>query len=275
MMRILGRLSFVAGCVGLGALLIVPLGWKEQATLGALLFACALALDRISSSRTVTLALMAVSLFSTARYGFFRVTQTWDGLTTAGHWQQWDTLLVLTLLGAEFYAFLTLVLGYFQTLRPLERSPVPLPADSREWPTVDVFIPTYNEPLSVVRATMLGALAMKYPSGRMKVFVLDDGKREEFRACAADVGAMYLTRDNNAHAKAGNINAALERTNGEYVAIFDCDHLPASSFLQNTLGWFVRDRWLGLVQTPHHFYSPDPFERNLDSFRKVPNEGEL
>ena len=30
-----------------------------------------------------------------------------------------------------------------------------------------------------------------------------------------------------------------------------------------------------MLQTPHHFFSPDPFERNLGTFRKVPNEGEL
>jgi cellulose synthase (UDP-forming) len=42
-----------------------------------------------------------------------------------------------------------------------------------------------------------------------------------------------------------------------------------------TLGWFVRDKKLGMLQTPHHFYSPDPFERNLSQFRVIPNEGEL
>ena len=30
-----------------------------------------------------------------------------------------------------------------------------------------------------------------------------------------------------------------------------------------------------MLQTPHHLYSPDPFERNLHQFRVVPNEGEL
>src|SRR5206468_3963165 len=39
--------------------------------------------------------------------------------------------------------------------------------------------------------------------------------------------------------------------------------------------WFLRDYRLGMVQTPHHFYSPDPFERNLSQFRSIPNEGEL
>ena len=41
------------------------------------------------------------------------------------------------------------------------------------------------------------------------------------------------------------------------------------------MGWFLGDPKLALVQTPHHFFSPDPFERNLSNFRKVPNEGGL
>ena len=77
------------------------------------------------------------------------------------------------------------------------------------------------------------------------------------------------------HAKAGNINRALERLDAPYVAIFDCDHVPTRSFMQVTMGWFLRDSKLGMLQTPHHFYSPDPFERNLSQFRIIPNEGEL
>ena len=63
--------------------------------------------------------------------------------------------------------------------------------------------------------------------------------------------------------------------NAPFVAIFDCDHVPTRSFLQVTMGWFVRDQKLAMLQTPHHFYSPDPFERNLEQFRIIPNEGEL
>ncbi len=63
--------------------------------------------------------------------------------------------------------------------------------------------------------------------------------------------------------------------NSPYVAIFDCDHVPTRSFLQMTMGWFLRDPKLAMLQTPHHFYSPDPFERNLGQFRVIPNEGEL
>jgi cellulose synthase (UDP-forming)/cellulose synthase operon protein B len=270
----LSILTIALACV-LGLLLVIPLGWREQTIAGSILIAGAIALSNTSRSRTVTMTLMAVSMFATLRYGYWRAVQTWDGVTSAGHLHQWDTVFVFLLLAAEFYAFATLGLGYFQTLRPLRRPPVPLTTAPDTWPTIDVFIPTYNEPLDVVRATVLGALALDYPGDKFKVYVLDDGRRQEFREWAERVGAGYMTRDNNAHAKAGNINAALARTSGELVAIFDSDHVPTKSFLRMTIGWFLRDRKLGLVQTPHHFYSPDPFERNLGQFRKVPNEGAL
>ena len=267
-------LATVGACLFV-VLMITPLGWWEQTIAGSLLIASAVVLSGMSRSSGVTFALIAVSVFSTARYGYWRSVETWKGITSAGHLYQWDTVFVVLLLCAEFYAFATLALGYFQTLRPLRRQPLRLAGNPNEWPTVDVLIPTYNEPLDVVRATVLGALALDYPRDRMKVFLLDDGRRQEFKDWAQHVGAVYITRSNNVHAKAGNINHALEQTDGDYVAIFDSDHVPTRSFLQLTLGWFLRDHRLGLVQTPHHFYSPDPFERNLGQFRKVPNEGAL
>jgi cellulose synthase (UDP-forming) len=261
--------------LALGVLAVLPLGWKEQATFGAALIALAVMLHVTSRSSTMTLALMAISVFATVRYGYWRAARTWEGMTSAGHLRQGDVIFVFLLLAAEFYAFATLILGYFQTARPLGRQPVPLPSDSSTWPTVDVFIPTYNESLQIVRATVLGALAMDYPAEKLKVTLLDDGRRDDFRDFATTIGVGYLTRENNVHAKAGNINHALERTQGEFIAIFDADHIPTADFLRLTLGPFLNDPRMGLVQTPHHFYSPDPFERNLERFRKIPNEGEL
>lgn len=256
-------------------LVALPLGWKEQAIFGAVLILFAMLLNTTSRSLTITMLLMTFSIFSTLRYGYWRVVQTWDGITSAGHISRWDNIFVVLLLIAEFFAFSTLILGYFQTLRPLKRPPLPIQGDPAQWPTVDVLVPTYNEPLHVVRGTVLAAMALDYPANKKRVLLLDDGRRPEFREFARQVGVEYVTRDNNAHAKAGNINQALQHTSGEYVAIFDCDHVPARSFLRMTLGWFQRDHDLGLLQTPHTFYSPDPFERNLGHFRTVPNEGDL
>jgi cellulose synthase (UDP-forming) len=265
----------LAAIIALCPMIILPLTWKEQAITGAALILLAIFLNAISRSITVTMLLMTFSVFSTLRYGYWRVHQTWEGITSAGHLHRRDTIFVLLLLVAEFFAFSTLILGYFQTLRPLKRHPLPLGGNPEDWPTVDVLIPTYNEPLHVVQGTVLAAMAMDYPADKMRVFLLDDGRRVGFRGFATLVGVGYIARNNNAHAKAGNINHALKLLSGEFVAIFDSDHVPARSFLQTALAWFLRDRNLGLLQTPHHFYSPDPFERNLGQFGRVPNEGEL
>jgi cellulose synthase (UDP-forming) len=255
---------------------ILELTWPQQIVLGILTVALVIWMDRSSGSYLVTLTLMLASMFSTFRYGFWRVSTTLKFFLDPGSaWNVLDAFFICLLLFAEIYAFVVLFLGYFQTLWPLRRTPVSLPDEITEWPAVDLLIPTYNEPLSVVKYTALAALNIDWPSDRLNVYLLDDGKREEFRQFAADAGIGYRTRDDNQHAKAGNINHALAQLNSPYVVIFDCDHVPTRSFLQITMGWFLRDEKLGMLQTPHHFYSPDPFERNLDQFRTIPNEGEL
>src|SRR4029078_12044352 len=98
---------------------------------------------------------------------------------------------------------------------------VPLPPDPADWPTVVVYVPTYNEDLSIVRATVLAALAMDWARYKMRVYILDDGRRRAFRDFAEACGAGYIIRPDNAHAKAGNLNHAMRYTDGEFIAIFD------------------------------------------------------
>jgi cellulose synthase (UDP-forming) len=257
-------------------LAVLPLSWPQQVVLGLLTLLMALALARSSDSYLVTLTLMVMSMFCTFRYGYWRITGTVRYFEDPGsHTGALDAFFVLSLILAEVYAFFILFLGYFQTIWPLRRAPVALPDNAEEWPHVDVLIPTYNEPLDVVRYTALGALNIDWPADKLHVYILDDGRRKEFEQFAFEAGIGYKIRPDNKHAKAGNINTALKSMDSPYVAIFDCDHVPTRSFLQMTMGWFLRDRKLAMLQTPHHFYSPDPFERNLGQFRVIPNEGEL
>ncbi|HEY4357235.1 MAG TPA: UDP-forming cellulose synthase catalytic subunit [Acidobacteriaceae bacterium] len=254
----------------------LDLTWPQQAVLGLLLTVLAIWIDRSSSSYLVTLTLMLLSCFSTFRYGYWRISTVWKFFSDPGSsFTKLDVFFIVLLVLAECYAFIILFLGYLQTLWPLRRTPVPLPEDTELWPEIDLLIPTYNEPLNVVRYTALAAMNIDWPADKLNVYILDDGRREEFRAFAEEAGIGYMTRDDNNHAKAGNINRALQRLSAPFVAIFDSDHVPTRSFLQLTMGWFGRDAKLGLLQTPHHFYSPDPFERNLGQFRVIPNEGEL
>ncbi len=270
-MRWQGTLLLAASAAALPALwafVTTPLSAGPQLVLGLTLLGAALLLDRrrgAVATRMLAVCSVAVSL----RYLYWRVTRTFEFDSPAA------AVCGALLLGAELYAFAVLMLGFFQTVQPFGRHPTPLPKDPARWPTVDVFIPTYNEPRSVVRPTVLAALALDWPRDRLRVHLLDDGRRPAFRAFAAAAGARYVTRPDNLHAKAGNLNHALGVTDGELVAVFDCDHVATRSFLQLTAGWFLRDERLALVQTPHHFYNADPIERNTRQFRRVPNEGEL
>ena len=245
-----------------------PFSLQGQMLFLLALWTAAMFIRRIPGNMS-KLILIGLSLLASARYAWWRMTSTLD-LETG-----WEILFASLLLIAEIYTWVILVLGYLQTAWPLKRPVAAMPADVSSFPTVDIYIPTYNEPLSVVKPTVLAAKGMDWPKDKLRIYILDDGRRPAFRAFAEEAGVEYMIRDNNRHAKAGNLNSALKQTNGQYIAIFDCDHLPTRSFLRESMGWFERDEKCAMLQTPHHFFSPDPFERNLSTFRRVPNEGAL
>ena len=246
-----------------------PFGLMTQFIFVVLLWSLAMLVRRVPG-RFPTMMLIVLSLTVSCRYLWWRYTSTLN----------WDDPLSLVfgllLIAAETYAWVVLVLGYFQTLWPLNRQPVSMPVDRDQWPVIDLLVPTYNEPLSVVRPTIYAAMGIDWPKDRLNIYLLDDGDRPEFRDFAASVGINYVVRPTHEHAKAGNINHALKKyCRSEFVVIFDCDHVPTRAFLQMTMGWFIKDPRLAMMQTPHHFFSPDPFERNLGRFRRTPNEGSL
>jgi cellulose synthase (UDP-forming) len=257
-------------------LISLYLSWQRQLILGVASILLGLLVNRVSRSRTITIALMLLSMTATLRYCWWRVSLLIDYFSDESNNRGLiDSTFLLVLISAEAYTVVIMFLGYMQTAWPLQRKPVSMPGDESQWPHVDVLIPTYNEPLSLVRYTALAAINIDYPPDKLHVYILDDGTRNDFLEFAAQAGVGYITRKEHGHAKAGNINHALTTMHSPYVAIFDCDHLPTRSFLQMTLGWMLADPKLGMLQTPHHFYSPDPFERNLLQYKTIPNEGEL
>jgi glycosyl transferase family 2/PilZ domain-containing protein len=153
------------------------------------------------------------------------------------------------LLATELYGLWALgILTWFSWSRPEPVRPAATPGR-----TVDVYVCTYNEPVEVVMATLAGCRALTYPH---TTYLLDDGRREEMRELATLAGAEYMTRPDNFHAKAGNINAALPRTNGDLVLMLDADHVPMPDALDALVGYFDDER-MGLVQTPHDFFNHD------------------
>lgn len=249
-------------------IIITPMDSQKQYIFGLISIGMVFLLG-VSKSRKITVVMVILSALMSSRYIWWRTTETLHFNSEI------EAILGIGLYIAELYVWLILILGFLQTTWPLKRTIEPLPEDTHLWPTVDVYIPTYNESLDVVRDTVLAAQCIDYPRDKIKVYLLDDGKRREFAVFAADVGVGYITRDDNSHAKAGNLNHAMKITKGELICVFDCDHVSTRTFLQATVGPFLKDPKLALLQTPHYFYSPDPFERNLSAARSISNEGSL
>ena len=158
----------------------------------------------------------------------------------------------LLLYAAELFGFVTALLHLMMTWRLTEHEPQPPPQDL----TVDVFIPTINEPVDIVRRTVIAAMNMSYPH---QTWLLDDGARPEMQRLAATLGCRYLSRRTNVNAKAGNLNNALAHSGADFVAVFDADHAPAKDFLERTLGFFSDPR-VAFVQTPQDFFNLDSYQ---------------
>lgn len=130
------------------------------------------------------------------------------------------------------------------------------PADVVPAPTglsVDVLLPVYDEAIELVEASLRATIAMRYPH---RTYLLDDAHDPRFARLAEQLGVEYLTREGNKDAKAGNINAALARTSGEFVTVFDVDHMPAPGFLDAVLGAFT-DPAIAFVQGAVGFHNRD------------------
>ena len=228
---------------------------------GLVLFAIGLLIKQNRGRRWV----LTLSLFLYARYMVWRLLYTIPTDDVASMVVGWITYL------AELYGLCQFCFFTFQSWSPTERQPAPI----TKYPTVDIMVTVVDEPLSILRQTLIGCLSQEYPRDRFTVHVLDDGHRFETQKLAASLGCEYIRRpDRPRHAKAGNLNHALRLSDGELVAVFDVDHIPARTFLKDTVGFFD-DPKVAIVQTPHHFYNPDIFQRNLRVGERVKNEQAL
>ncbi len=179
------------------------------------------------------------------------------------------------LLLGESFGVISLLL-YFLQVWEIEEPPIPPVPEGK---TVDVLVPTYNEDVALLRATLQACISIDYPH---RTFLCDDGgtdqkvydpdpdkaaaakaRAKQLKALCAELGVTYITRPDNMHNKAGNLNHALDHTDGEFVIVLDADHVPEPHFITRILGYF-NDPKLGYVQTPHAFYNFDSFQARHD-----------
>ncbi|MCJ2114751.1 UDP-forming cellulose synthase catalytic subunit [Methylobacterium sp. E-025] len=231
---------------------------------------------------------LAVGSLIVLRYLYWRLSSTLPPTTDPFGFAAGVTLAL-----AEVYCFYILMVSLIVNADPLTRALVPADDDA-DLPTVDIFVPSYNEDRHILATTLAAARSLDYPAGKLTVWLLDDGgtdqkctdsdlaaaqeartRRADLQTLCAELGVSYLTRRRNLHAKAGNLNNGLQNSGGEVVVVLDADHVPFRSFLRDTVGHFAEDPKLFLVQTPHAFLNPDPVERNLATFDRMPSENEM
>jgi len=261
---------------------------SKQTYLGWACFIAIFLMYKVKKSRQQPwrLILLILAAFLSLRYIQWR---TFDTLQYTG---PLDFIGMALLYLAEVYGLIIYFMGMFVNLWPMKSKHIPLPADKDKLPTVDVFIPTYNEYDDIVRITATAATQIDYPKEKLRIYILDDGSTQakrnhpeegmaawerhyRLKQMAADLGINYLTRETNQQAKAGNINHALQYTDGEVLLILDCDHVPTKDILQNTVGHFIADPKLFLVQTPHFFINPTPVEKNLERMANPSAESDM
>jgi cellulose synthase (UDP-forming) len=277
----------MAACV-IG-LITLPINLQGQLITGVSIVAGMMVLKFLRPHGVWRMIALAFGTAIVLRYVYWRTTATLPPVN-----QPENFIPGLLLYAAEMYSVMMLGLSLFVVAQPLPPRPSRKLQAGDDVPTVDVFIPTYNEDADLLGNTMAAAKAMDYPADKLTVWLLDDGgtvqkrnaekmsaanaaerRHKDLQKLAADLGVRYLTRERNEHAKAGNMNNALKHAEGDLIVVFDADHAPARDFLHETVGYFADDPRLFLVQTPHFFLNPDPVERNLQTFERMPSENEM
>lgn len=214
----------------------------------------------------IRVVLLLVGSYLNLRYLWWRATETLI-------FDFYNGPLSIGVFCMELVAITNMTLIAYQTVYPTNRTPeADIGAERIQQgyyaPNVDILIPTLNEPISILKRTLVGCLTINYP--HKQIWLLDDGKRPEVKKLARELHCNYLTREDRSYYKAGNLNFGLQATEGEIIVILDADFIPLNHFLERTLGFF-EDPEVALVVTPQNFYNPDPPEINLGG-RILPHE---
>jgi cellulose synthase (UDP-forming) len=191
-----------------------------------------------SSDRFVLLVLFVAGVVSILRF--------LDWWFRRAHIGNFTFFVVLSCL--FWYGMLRLMLIWVNYLR-LEKPPA---KTAKTGLRVAIFTTSSpGEPLEMFEKTLAACRNITYPH---TTYLLDDTQNPEFRACAEQNGAVWLELVGFAGAKAGKINAALQRTDEDFILVMDPDHIPFPNFLDHTLGYF-EDEKVGFVQVCQAYYN--------------------
>ncbi len=159
-----------------------------------------------------------------------------------------NIVLFVLLSLATWYGISRIVIGWYNVFH-LEQ---PLPRDAPSGRSVAIFITASpGEPYPMFVRTLDAARQIRYPH---TTYLLDDTRDPRFAALALEMDAVHLELVGIPGAKAGKINAALPRTNEEFILVLDPDHIPFPEILDRVLGYFD-DANVGFVQVAQNYYN--------------------
>lgn len=152
-----------------------------------------------------------------------------------------------------FVSLLTIITAIGEWDFELHADRVGLFHQNTNLPTVDVFLPSAGENLTVLENTYKWVSELNWPTEKLEIYVMDDSDRLDVAVMAERFGFNYLVRPNRGYLKkAGNLQYAFRQTSGDLIAIFDADFVPAANYLYE-IGNYFEDPSIGIVQSPQFF----------------------
>jgi cellulose synthase/poly-beta-1,6-N-acetylglucosamine synthase-like glycosyltransferase len=161
----------------------------------------------------------------------------------------------LCLLLIFFYSViqLSLAIAYVKNKKK-QLSRVTPPFDLASAPKVTVQLPMYNE-MYVAERIIETCAEIDYPRDKFQIQVLDDSTDETkdiiankcAEIAARGINIQHIHRTDRTGYKAGALDCAMDKVEGEFIAIFDADFVPSKDFLLRTIPYFSEN--VGVVQT--------------------------
>lgn len=154
-----------------------------------------------------------------------------------------------------FYSIiqLSLAIAYVKNKKK-QQSRVTPPFDLANAPKVTVQLPMFNE-MYVAERIIETCAEIDYPRDKFQIQVLDDSTDETkdiiankcAEVAARGINIQHIHRTDRTGYKAGALDCAMDKVEGEFIAIFDADFVPSKDFLLRTIPYFSEN--VGVVQT--------------------------
>lgn len=230
--------------------------------------------NKNNRSRTFVSIVMAIIVI---RYLYWRLFYTvlnidFDFISTCWVWFCFIIELIAWIESLLFFLLMSKTIDRKNKANEYEK--ILRNAHEESLPNVDVYIPTYDEGIDVLEKTIICSLNLYWPKSKLKVWILDDGKRDWLKEYCHNKNIGYITRENNHGAKAGNINNALKITEGDLILFLDADFAVYGEFLYQTVGFFEK-KDVAIVQTPQTFFNKDFVQVNLGLHEIIPDDQRL